>query len=84
MDGLGSVHLWAKRRAGQSSVGCQAPGIAHWVSPYALSPTHLPLMPTVHLRLSSPVTPRVELQVRRYRYPMTQGSQFPTDTRAPL
>lgn len=52
MDGLGSVHLWAKRRAGQSSVGCQGPGIAHWVSPYALSPTLLPLMPTVHLRMA--------------------------------
>ena len=35
MMGLGSMHLWAKGRAGQSSIVCKGAGPAHWVSSFA-------------------------------------------------
>ena len=38
MEGLGSVHLWAKGRAGQSFIECKGAGPAHWVSSYASVP----------------------------------------------
>lgn len=47
MEGLDSVPRWAKGRAGRSSTECQGAGTTHRVIPCALSPTHLPLMPTM-------------------------------------
>lgn len=35
MMGLGSMHLWAKGRAGQSPIACKGAGPAHWVSSFA-------------------------------------------------
>lgn len=46
-EGLDSVYLWAKGRAGHSAIGCKGAGTSHQVSPYALSSTHLPLIPTM-------------------------------------
>lgn len=84
------MYLWAKGRAGQSSVGCKGVVIAHWVSQYALSPTHLLLMATIrpchhHLGMAEQSgDTKAGAAGSEVQVAMLQGAQLPNDTRTPL